>query len=144
MHLLARFRDAIKRSWYGAILRDHDTEPTELAGGLMKVVLGAWLLVPLETFGSSESWAVIQLIPETALGAALLAVGAGHLAALRDGRYRWRYAASLLGFVVWFTFGASFWVANAATVGVPIFMLAAFGQGWTAIRLWEHSVRGDC
>ena len=135
MAWLRSFRDQIRASWWGRILAEHDTEPVELSGGALKVLLGCWLLLPLDSFGSSPTFAALDVIPEAALGFLLLGVGIGHLLALRDGYVPWRRMASLIGFLVWFTFAATFVWSNPPAMGWLPFLLSAAGQGWCYIRL---------
>lgn len=135
MSRLRALRDMIRASWWGRILDEHDTEPVELSGGVLKVLLGFWLLLPMDSFASSPTFAVLDVIPETAMGLVLLAVGIGHLLALRDGYVPWRRAASLIGFLIWFTFAATFVWSNPPAMGWLPFLLSAAGQGWCYIRL---------
>ena len=122
-------------SWWGRILAEHDTEPTELGSAFLKVLLGVFLLLPLDTFGSSTVYDFLGLLPEVFWGALLLAVGLLHLAALRTGHWSWRHYMALAGFVVWSCFGISFLLGNRASTGDVVYFLAAVGMGWVYVRL---------
>lgn len=128
-------RNSIQTSWWGAILAEHDTEPVELIGGATKVAMGIWLLLPFETFLSSPTFVTIGAFPEWAWGGFLLVVGTFHLAALHDGRRGWRKWASLIGFLVWFSFAVVFVVTNPPAIGWIMFLSVAFAQMWASIRL---------
>ena len=132
---MERLLRALRGSWWGQILAEHDTEPTELAGGLLKVVIGGWLLLPLQPFEASATFTQLDVLPEWAWGLALLAVGCGHLWAVWDGYVPWRRAASMLGFCVWFTLAVLAGWFNLAGLGLPLFALLAAGQGWAYVRL---------
>lgn len=114
-----------------------DTEPVELSGGLLKLLIGFWLLLPLQSFQSSITFTALAVVPEWAWGAFLVVVGIGHLAALCDGSPPWRRAASLVGFLTWFTFAAIFVHSNPAAFGWAAFAVIAGQQGWAYIRLGQ-------
>ncbi len=128
-------RGAAQHSWWGLILAEHDTEPVELMGGATKVIMGIWLLLPLESFGSSPSFSTLAVFPEWAWGAFLLVVGLLHLSALHDGRRPWRSWASGVGFVVWFSFAVVFLTSNPPAIGWIMFLSVAFAQCWASVRL---------
>lgn len=123
------------RTWWGKILAEHDTEPTEFSGGLLKVLVGAWLLMPWSTFASSPTFETVEVIPEWAWGSLLVTTGIGHWLALRNGSVRWRRLACLIGFVFWFAFGTTFWIANPRGFAVVVYGLLAAQQGWAYVRL---------
>jgi hypothetical protein len=128
-------RDAIRDSWWGLILREHDTEPTELSGGVLKVAIGTWLLLPAQTFSMSPAFGVISIIPENLWGVFLVVIGVGHLAALQNGHRAWRRWASLVGCFVWCAIGLTFLAANPAGLGSLLFLGAGIAQGWCYSRL---------
>lgn len=135
MSRLIRLREWMRSSWWGRILAEHDTEPTELSGGALKVMLGFWLLLPWQTFSSSPTFERLAVVPEWLWGGVLLSIGVGHLAALHDGYAPWRRGASLAGFLIWFSMAVTFVFANPPAMGWLLFMLAALAQGWCYIRL---------
>jgi hypothetical protein len=128
-------KDQLRHSWWGLILAEHDTEPTELAGGLMKLVLGSQLILPLDTFATSATFRDLTVLPEWAWGALLIVIGVGHLAALRNGNRSWRRWGSGVGFLLWFSLGATFLHASPNSLGAWVFLLAAVGQMWCYVRL---------
>lgn len=128
-------RDAIKHSWWGAILAEHDTEPMELIGGGTKVLMGCWLLMPWTSFTSSPTFATVSIFPEWAWGIFLLIVGMLHLAALRADHRVWRQRAAFVGFLVWCSFGTVFVWANPPAIGWIMFMSVGLAQMWASIRL---------
>ncbi len=129
------WRTRVRCSWWGLILAEHDTEPVELAGGVLKVMLGAWLVLPWQSFASSPTFETLAVVPEWLAGMALLSLGAWHMLALRSGVRCWRRTASLLGFLVWFSMAVTFVIANPPAIGWLAFMMAALGQGWCYVRL---------
>lgn len=129
----------IQASWWARILAEHDTEPTELAGGALKVVIGVWLLLPARTFSSSPAFGVISVIPENYWGVFLVVIGIGHLAALRNGHPAWRRYAALVGCFVWCSMGLTFLVANPSGIGSLTFLAAGIAQGWCYSRLGRLS-----
>jgi len=128
-------RSRIVCSWWGRILAEHDTEPTEFAGGVLKLALGIWLAFPFSTVFSSPTFRVMQVAPEWGWATLLISIGTFHLWALRGGYIRWRWAASTIGFVVWFSLASMFLVSNIAAIGWILFMGAAAAQCWVSIRL---------
>jgi hypothetical protein len=132
---LVAFRDMIQRSWWALILAEHDTEPTELSGGLLKAVIGFWLLLPVQTFSNAPAFEAVSVIPESAWGVFLVVVGVLHLAALRNGHAGWRRWAALIGCFIWCAMGLTFMAANPAGIGPLLFVGAGLAQGWCYSRL---------
>ena len=128
-------RERIQGSWWGRILAEHDTEPIELIGGITKVLMGCWLLLPWDTFASSAAFSVLAVLREQLWGALLILIGAAHLAALYNGHRAWRGWAALIGFLIWFAFACVFVVTNPPGVGWIMFLSVAFAQMWASIRL---------
>lgn len=137
LRIVRRMRRALGITWVGAIGREMDTEPIELSGGTLKLLAGAWLLMPFGTFETSSVFRLVAVIPEWAWGILLIAIGIGHLMALADGSAGWRRSASLLGFLVWFTFASTFVYSNAAGLSWCAFFVLACQQGWAYIRLGQ-------
>lgn len=141
MRWLRMLRDTILDSWWSRILSRHDTEPTELSGGLLKVCIGCWLVSPLQTFSSAPAFGTISVIPETLWGLFLVFVGIGHLAALRNGHPAWRRWASFVGCFIWCAMGLTFLSANPAGIGPLMFLAAGLSQGWCWSRLGHLTER---
>lgn len=127
----------LEESWWGLIFRDMDTEPTEFAGGLLKILVGAWLLVPFDTFHSSPTFAALTVLPEWAWGAALAWLGTWHLVALRRGGRTQRRDACTVGWIVWFSFATLFVYTNPPALGFLPVLVIGLGQLWASIRLGE-------
>lgn len=126
----------MRQSWWGSVLAEHDTEPTEFSGGVLKIGIGLWLLAPASTFGSSPTFAAMAaLMPEAVWGVVLGAVGAFRLAVLRSGRCAPRRVGAMIGFLFWFTLASLFLWSSPASLGFPLFALLAAGQGWVYCRL---------
>jgi hypothetical protein len=125
----------LRSTWWGLILAEHDTEPTEFGGGLMKIGLGALLLTPADTFGSSRIYTLLSALPEVGWGLLLIFFGILHLAALHDGNRSLRRMAALAGFMIWATFSLSFFLGNPTNTGFVVYGLLACAQGWCYIRL---------
>ncbi len=135
-----RVRRMMRASWWGQLLAEHDTEPTEFAGGILKIGIGSWMLWPSDTFGSSPTFAAMAaLLPEAVWGTLLCLAGIAHLTALRLGRPGPRRLLAMVGFLVWFTLAGSFLWSTPASIGFPLFALLAAGQGWGYIRLGASS-----
>jgi hypothetical protein len=122
--------------WWVKILIDHDTEPTELFSGVTKILLGLFLIAPWSTFASAPKlYGDMAGVPESAWGALLVAVGVGHLFALRDGQIGWRRAAAFVSFLVWVSFGGTFiHTAPTAMIGWILIALSLW-LGWVYIHL---------
>lgn len=133
MHFLIGWRDAIRRSWWGRILAEHDTEPTELSGGILKVAIAFWLVLPWQTLG--PAFGAVSLIPELWWAVFLMVVGIGHLAALRNGFPAWRRWGSLVGVFVWCSLAISLWLNGSLGLAPLLFLGAGLSQGWVYCRL---------
>lgn len=123
----------LTHSWWWAILREHDTEPTELSGGMLKVTIALWLLMPFQAL--SPAFGAVTLIPEVWWSVFLLVVGIGHLAALRNGYPAWRRWGSLVGVFVWSSLAISLWANGVVGLAPLLFFGAAFSQAWVYLRL---------
>jgi hypothetical protein len=117
------------------VLAEHDTEPTEMFGGLLKLLLAAVLILPHGTFESSRVYGMLSALPEPVWAAVLLVFGVVHLAAIRGGDRGRRRMMSLAGFLIWFTWAASFFEGTPTNTGGVVYMLAALMQGWCYVRL---------
>lgn len=135
MTWLRSSRNRFSRAWWGLILAEHDTEPAEFSGGLLKVAIGFWLLLPFETFESSPTFAVFSILPEWLWGSALFALGAFHLLALRSGGQEARRHAATIGYLVWFSFAMVFVYTNPPAIDWLAFLTAGLAQLWCSLRL---------
>jgi hypothetical protein len=123
-------------TWWGRILSVHDTEPSELHGGISKIAIGSQLLLPYSTFaGAPAVYRDFMAIPEPVWGIAFLVAGVGHLAAIRRGARGWRAASSAIGFAFWLVLAFLFFHANAGTLGGVLALGVAAEQGWCYYRL---------
>lgn len=139
MRYLDGLRVRLRQSWWGKILAEHDTEPTELSGGCLKVLLGLTLLSPLQTFTASPAFATLSVFPEWVWGSGLVVLGVVHVVALWAGQRYWRARAATAGFVTWGVIGFTFWHANPASIGAVPFIVASAQQLWCSIRLGSRA-----
>lgn len=132
------FRALIERlsaAWWTLILAEHDTEPAELSGGLLKMAIGLWLLLPFDTFGSSPTFAALSILPEWLWGVTLIGLGTFHLLALQGGNRDQRRHAATIGYLVWFSFAVVFVATHPPAFGWIAFMVAGLAQLWCSLRL---------
>lgn len=123
-------------SWWGKILAEHHTEPTELLlGGFLKWVVGTWLFLPFDTFSSSPTFASLDLFPEMAWAIFLMIFGAIHMGVLKQGSIHYRKYASFGGMLIWAALSFTFIVTNPPAFGSMLMLVAAISQGWCFIRL---------
>lgn len=101
--------------------------PFEFLSGATLVVIGLWLLAPgWDTFGKSVAYEVIrQIASENQWGLFFTGIGLAQLAGLKWGTKLWRtgFALGITG--IWFSYGALFALANAASTGIGIFLMFA-------------------
>jgi hypothetical protein len=114
-------------------LREHDTEPTELSGGVLKVTIALWLLMPWQSL--SPAFGAVSLIPEFWWSIFLMVVGVGHVAALRNGHPSWRRWGALVGFAVWCSLAITLLINGAVGLTPLLFFGAGFSQAWCYLRL---------
>lgn len=133
--MLAATINYLACTWWGRILSEHDTEPTEMAGGILKVLLGAQLLLPFDTFGSSTTFRDLQSLPEWLWGVALLSVGVSHLVALARGSAFWRRQFAFIGASVFLGLTGIFLHTSPSSWGAWVFCLAGVWQVWCYVRL---------
>lgn len=133
MPFLRGLRDRLSQSWWGRILAEHDTEPTELSGGLLKVTIAFWLLLPWQSI--SPAFGAASHIPEIWWSIFLVVVGVGHLAALRNGYPAWRRWGALVGFFVWCSLAISLWANGVVGLAPLLFLGAGLSQGWCYVRI---------
>lgn len=130
----------LRLTWWGKILAECDTEPTELImGGFLKWSVGTWLFLPLDSFASSPTFSTLrelgQEFPEYFVAIALMSLGAAHMLILRNGNRTLRKYASFIGALIWFSLAFTFIWSNPAAFGAMLFLAAAICQGWCYIRL---------
>lgn len=102
------------------------TELNEMFGAFWALVLGAWLLLPLQTFANVRAFAVLHAISvEWLWGVALVVFGLVRLDALLMNRARQRHGLSLLGVTLWSALGCFLIFGNIASPGGPLFLLMA-------------------
>jgi hypothetical protein len=135
MRWLLHSLDRTARTWWALILRDHDTEPAELSGGLLKVAIGVWLLLPMDTIGSSPTFSALSILPEWTWGMMLTALGSWHLFVLRDGDRTRRRTASTVAYYFWFSLAILFVSTNPPAIGWLAFLVAGLAQLWASVRL---------
>lgn len=128
-------RATLAGTWWGLILSEHDTEPTELWGAFGLILYGAWLMLPFSTFGMSQVYADLAILPEWSWGLAFSIVGLACLVALRNGHRAWRRFAAIMAFLTWFMLGAVFLHGAPTSAGALVFLTFAASTGWTYIRL---------
>lgn len=131
--------DRASRAWWSLILAEHDTEPAELSGGVMKALIGGWLLLPMDTLASSPTFAALTILPEAVWGGTLAVLGGYHLAALRSGERDRRRQAATVGYLVWFSFAVVFVTTNPPAIGWIAFMMAGLAQLWVSVRLGRRA-----
>lgn len=129
--------DYLYDTWFGKILRFKDTEPTELiTGGLLKWLVGTWLLLPFKSFTSSPTFTNLGgPESEPVWAVVLMSLGAVHLLILKHGNRVQRCWMSFIGAVIWFALAFSFIVANPPAFGAMLLFTASFSQMWCYIRL---------
>jgi len=131
----ARVIAYLAQTWWGRILSEHDTEPTELSGGLLKLVLGVVLVAPFDTFGNSVAFRDLSLLPEWLFGMLFICIGIGHLAVLRNGSEYWRRQFAGIGAGVWLALSGIFLHAVPSSWAAWVFLLAGVWQCWCYVRL---------
>ncbi len=102
------------------------TEWSEMFGALWALTLGAWLLLPFQTFANVRAFAVLHAISvEWIWGVALAVFGVVRLDALLMNRARQRHGLSLLGVTLWSALAFFLIFGNLASPGGPLFLLMA-------------------
>jgi len=102
------------------------TELDELFGALWALVLGGWLLLPLQTFANVRAFAVLEAISvEWLWGLALVVFGLVRLDALLMNRAHQRHGLSLLGVTLWSALAFFLIFGNIASPGGALFLLVA-------------------
>ena len=116
-----------------------DPALAEAFAAVLAGVIGAWLLLPLDTFRSNPSFREMgHLAPEWAWGLAFLVAGLTRLCAVGGGSLRGRSAAALAHAGLWAFFALMFWLTSPVGLAVPTFGLVAVQTAWVYYRLrWE-------
>ena len=104
-----------------------------MSGGLLKVTLSLWLLLPVQSLG--PVFGAVSMIPEFWWSIFLMVVGVGHLVALRNGHPAWRRYGAFVGFFVWCSLAITLWVNGAVGIAPLLFLGAGLSQGWCYYRL---------
>jgi hypothetical protein len=130
-----------KLSVYGRarfILVGSATHIVEFGGGLIMLMWGLWLVLPIHVFTADPLLyrVMAELAPEWIWGLVGVVVGAGTVWVLltdgRDGRAR----MALLHFIIWLFvclfIGQS---SGFRSTAVPIYGMLSLGAGWVYVRL---------
>lgn len=136
----------LRSTWWGRILAEHHTEPTELIlGGFLMCLIGAWLLLPMDTMERSFALAGLSYyVPEEVWGYLLMLWGLVHMTFLRTGVTLYRARCSLIGCCIWSGLTLLVLYTSPSAFRVVLFGVAAMAQGWCYIRLemeWQNRYR---
>lgn len=102
------------------------TQFNELFGAVWALTLGAWLLLPMETFANVRAFSVLNAISvEWLWGVALVAFGAVRFDAILMNRARQRHNLSLLGVTLWSALACFLLFGNLASPGGATFLMFA-------------------
>jgi hypothetical protein len=134
---LRRMGDRLRRILFG-----YDMEPTEILLGAASGLLGLWLLLPFDTFGSASSFAGMAAIaPETVWGLVMASLGTGRLCAIGCSARWLRSQFAFASGMIWLFIAVSIGVSNPVSTGLPLYSLLAVSSAWAYIR---GRTDGDC
>lgn len=103
--------------------------------GFILLALGAWLLLPLDTFGSNQVYGWIRtILPQWILGLMLAAVGIAALVSTEPQHRRWRYWVMLASVGANVAMMVIFWYGSHNSLGIPAFGALALVSAWSAIQ----------
>jgi len=116
-----------------------DTTSIEVVLALESILLGVWLLLPFDTFGSSATFNSLRMWPgEVATGLFVLATGLARTFGLATRSIRTRQIAAIYGLFVWSYIDYSFAESNIVATGVVTYFLFVVLSIWILSSLsWK-------
>jgi hypothetical protein len=111
-------------------------DPTEIILAFHSTMLGAYLLLPFDTFGSSPTFSVMAaMAPEWVWGSVILACGLGLLAAMWAGSVQWRLRILFPFAHLWLVVAVAIAFANWKSAGVISYIFFGIIYIATYLRL---------
>lgn len=122
-----------------AILFNRDFEFSELLNGVMATALGAWLLLPFQTFTSTPTFGAMRdLAPEWLWGCGIVIIGLAQLVGLIADWWRWRRQVALASIFVWASLSTLVVFSNPASPDAAMYLVLSLSVGWAYLRLRFH------
>lgn len=119
-----------------SLLIDYDFEFSEVLNALAATLWGFWLMLPMDSFGSTRSFAAMRdLADESIWGAGICAVGLVELIGLITERWQWRRRSALLLCGLWAFVAVMLARANFAGTGTVIYPLLSLSALWAFLRM---------
>jgi hypothetical protein len=101
----------------------------EVQGAVFLILVGAWYLLPMETFSTSQVYRVLSTImPETFWGVMFLTLGACYVIAILALNYNARRTAAFLSSLLFMFFAVLFFIGSTAAIGALNFLILALSQ----------------
>lgn len=117
-------------------------ESMEIILALHSIALGAYLLLPFNTFGSSRSFVIMAAIaPEWVWGGLIFALGTVLFVAVLVGSVQWRLRILILLAHIWLVIALALIVANYESVAVISYVFFSIIYIATYLRLAATSGR---
>lgn len=117
------------------IFRNVSTRSLELQNALVAFLVGAYLLLPGETFSTAAGYrAFAMLAPEPVWGTAFMLIGSLQLTAVLADHVVGRRLTAGLTAVLFGVYVAGFMVSNPLSTAIPFVLPLAIGQAWAFYR----------
>lgn len=117
--------------------------PLEVILAFESVILGLWLLLPVETFPTSVTFSTLADWPgEIATGLILLCVGLIRAYALYGHRLRLRRDIAIVGMIMWSYIDLSFWLSNPISTAPITYLVFVILSAWVLSSLTWKITRG--
>lgn len=118
-----------------SVLQRVSTRSLEFQNAWVAWLVGVYLLLPGETFGTAAGYRTFALLAsETVWGAAFLVIGSVQLLAVLWDHVIGRRLAAALTAVLFGGYVAGFLVSNPLSAAIPFVAPLAVGQAWAFFR----------
>lgn len=125
------------------IITNTNPAPLETILSFESVLLGMWLLLPMNTFSTANTFKMLAVWPgELAVGSILVCLGLARAYALVLKKTRLRWNIAVVGMVVWSYIDLSFFISNPASTAVVTYFVFVILSAWILSALTWKIING--
>lgn len=117
------------------ILLNYDFEFAELEGGVLSLIWGVWMLLPISADWYSAFDILIQIAPGTVWATAFITIGAAQLYGVATRSYQVRRHATFFSLLLWLCTSLLVALIDWHIPTVPLTMAFSFGAAWGYVRI---------
>jgi hypothetical protein len=118
----------------------YDTRALEFTLSFQCVAWGIWLILPLDTFSSSQVYSIIsRILPEWVWGIIFLTAGILQIYSVHQYHWAFRRLMATVVLFLWVIVDVSLWVSRSSSAASITYLVFALSAMWCVVAI---SVRG--